>query len=74
MVKTAYVERTRRAHQNDIENVYPFVFIATLYIVAVRPSYFVAKCCFVGFTTTRFIHTIVHLKEVNKNLNLIQIL
>ena len=65
-VKTAYIERTRRAHQNDIENVYAFVFIATLYLVAVKPSYFVAKCCFVGFTTTRLIHTVVHLNGVSE--------
>ena len=62
--KNPRLESTRRAYQNDMEIVYAFIFIATLYMVVVQPSYFVAKCCFMGFTILRFIHTIVYLGQV----------
>jgi len=51
----------RSPHLSDIEHVYPFIIIATLYMVAVQPSYAVATLCFLGFTILRFIHTFVHL-------------
>ena len=59
------VERVRRCHQNDIENIFPFVFLSGLYIVAVSPSLFAAKCVFIGFTASRFVHTLVYLNQVN---------
>merc|ERR1711953_695593 len=58
------VERVRRCHQNDIENIFPFVFLSGIYIVAVAPSLFAAKCVFYGFTASRLVHSFVYLQQV----------
>ena len=58
------VERVRRCHQNDIENIFPFVFLSGIYIVAVAPSLFAAKCVFYGFTVSRLVHSFVYLQQV----------
>ena len=62
------VERVRRTHQNDIENVFPFAFLSGLYILAAQLSLFTAKCVFYGFTTARFAHTFVYLNQVTAKL------
>merc|ERR1712243_224596 len=38
------VERVRRAHQNDIENIVPFAILSGLYLAVANPSLFTAKC------------------------------
>jgi glutathione S-transferase len=58
------VERVRRCHQNDIENIFPFVFLSGIYVAAASPSLFAAKCVFMGFTVSRFVHTFVYLNQV----------
>ena len=58
------VERVRRCHQNDIENIFPFVFLSGIYIVAASPSLFAAKCVFYGFTSSRLVHSFVYLQQV----------
>ena len=58
------VERVRRCHQNDIENIFPFVFLSGIYIVAASPSLFAAKCVFYGFTASRLVHSFVYLQQV----------
>ena len=60
------VERVRRCHQNDIENIFPFVFLSGIYIVAVAPSLFAAKCVFYGFTVSRLVHSFVYLQQVKQ--------
>ncbi|KAL5005497.1 hypothetical protein ScPMuIL_018953 [Solemya velum] len=54
------VERVRRCHQNDIENVVPFVLIGLLYVL-VGPSATVAVYHFRVFAASRIFHTFAYL-------------
>jgi prostaglandin-E synthase 1 len=54
------VERARRAHRNDLENVLPFLAVAPIYALS-GPSDAGAWICFVGFTTARILHSIFYL-------------
>lgn len=56
------VERARRAHRNDLENILPFLAVGPLYVMA-GPTAAGAWICFVGFTTARILHTIFYLRE-----------
>ncbi|XP_055897837.1 microsomal glutathione S-transferase 1-like isoform X1 [Biomphalaria glabrata] len=58
-----YVERIRRCHLNDLENVLPFVLLGLLY-VAIGPSQGIAILHFRIFTISRFLHTFVYLGAV----------
>jgi glutathione S-transferase len=53
------IERLRRAHQNDLENVLPFLAVGFLYALT-GPSYDLAWWLFVPFTAARVAHTIVY--------------
>ncbi|CAG0893253.1 unnamed protein product [Darwinula stevensoni] len=53
------VERVRRAHLNDLENIPIFVFVAGFYVLT-QPSLFVATWVFRIFTISRVIHTFVY--------------
>merc|ERR1712117_891852 len=57
------VERVRRAHQNDIENIIPFLFLGLLYIFT-NPAYATALLAFRVFVGARILHTIVYLNIV----------
>lgn len=57
------VERVRRCHQNDLENVVPFVLLGLLY-VCTGPSLWTALLHFRVFTVARFAHTIIYLLAV----------
>ena len=59
------VERVRRAHQNDIENIPVFWILGLLYILT-DPSESVSKMLFRVFTLCRIIHTVLYLSESNK--------
>lgn len=54
------IERVRRAHQNDLENILPFLAIGFLYALS-GPSYAVAWWLFVAFTAARLVHTAVYI-------------
>merc|ERR1712193_215476 len=54
------VERVRRAHQNDIENIVPFAILGFIYIFT-NPAYSTALFCFRLFAGARILHTIVYL-------------
>ena len=54
------IERVRRAHQNDIENVVPFAILGLLYIFT-NPAYSTALLCFRLFAGARILHTVVYL-------------
>ncbi|CAL1536740.1 unnamed protein product [Lymnaea stagnalis] len=56
----ANVERVRRCHLNDLENVIPFVILGLLY-VATGPDIESATIRFRIFTISRFFHTIFYL-------------
>ena len=53
------VERQRRAHLNDLENIPVFIINAFLFVIS-SPSAFIAINLFRIFTITRILHTIVH--------------
>lgn len=53
------VERVRRAHLNDLENILPF-FIAALFYVLTNPEPFIAINLFRTVAISRIIHTIVY--------------
>merc|ERR1712183_564700 len=57
------VERVRRAHQNDIENIFPFLFLGLLYIFT-NPALATAKLVFRIFVGARILHTVVYLNVV----------
>uniref|UniRef100_A0A3B3DSV0 Microsomal glutathione S-transferase 1 n=3 Tax=Oryzias melastigma TaxID=30732 RepID=A0A3B3DSV0_ORYME len=54
------VERVRRCHQNDLENIIPFVFISLLYTLT-APPLSTALIHFRIFTVSRFCHTISYI-------------
>ena len=59
------VERSRRCHLNDLENIYPFVLVGLLY-VATDPSLAAAKFHFYAFVISRFAHTFVYLSQIRQ--------
>jgi glutathione S-transferase len=60
---SADIERVRRAHQNDIENIVPFAILGFLYIFT-NPAYSTALFCFRLFAGARILHTLVYLLAV----------
>lgn len=54
------VERSRRAHRNDMENIFPFLFLGAVYSMT-EPIVFIAKIHFQVFFLARVIHTIAYL-------------
>jgi len=59
------VERVRAAHQNDMENVFPFFPLGFLYLTT-QPSIAVATNVFRIFTFARILHTIVYLNGIKQ--------
>merc|ERR1712156_1028487 len=57
------VERVRRCHQNDLENVLPFGMISAMYITT-NPDLSCAKFIFRSWTLARYIHTFVYVYQV----------
>jgi uncharacterized MAPEG superfamily protein len=56
------IERARRAHRNDLENVLPFLAVGPLYVLS-GPSAAGAWICFVGFTAARILHTLFYVRS-----------
>merc|ERR1712045_581187 len=54
------VERVRRAHLNDMENILPFLILGFLYMFT-NPAYATALLCYRLFVGARIVHTIVYL-------------
>ncbi|XP_071322792.1 prostaglandin E synthase [Trachinotus anak] len=55
-----YVERCRRAHRNDLENILPFLFLGAIYSLT-GPSLAVARLHFLVFFLSRMLHTLAYL-------------
>lgn len=53
------VERVRRAHRNDLENILPW-FMVTYVWLGTNPSYAVASFLIRAFVVSRIAHTIVY--------------
>jgi len=54
----ADIERVRRAHRNDLENILPFFVVSFLYVLT-RPSYAAAA----GFLAARVLHSIFYIRS-----------
>ncbi|KAF3849302.1 prostaglandin E synthase [Gymnodraco acuticeps] len=55
-----YVERCRRAHINDLENILPFLFLGAIYSM-IGPSLPVARLHFLVFFLARVLHSVAYL-------------
>ncbi|KAG7314659.1 hypothetical protein KOW79_021962 [Hemibagrus wyckioides] len=55
-----YVERCRRAHLNDLENILPFFFLGAIYSMT-GPSLVIAQAHFLIFFLGRLVHTLAYL-------------
>ena len=58
-VPNEYVERSRRIHQNDGENI-PLFLVTGMLLVTVAPPLWVAQLLFYGYAGTRILHTIAY--------------
>lgn len=54
-----YVDRSRRMHRNDLENIPAFLAIGLLFVVT-APSPGLASVLMYGFVAARFIHTLAY--------------
>ncbi|NXP75025.1 PTGES synthase, partial [Ramphastos sulfuratus] len=57
------VERCRRAHRNDMENIFPFLFLGAIYSL-LGPSPAVARIHFLTFCAGRIAHTTAYLLQL----------
>ena len=55
------IERVRRAHRNDLENILPFFVVGFLYVLT-RPSLLVAGIYLVGYLVARTLHSIFYIR------------
>lgn len=54
------VERSRRCHRNDMENIYPFLFLGAIYSL-LDPNFTVAKYHFLVFFMARMFYTAAYI-------------
>ncbi len=54
-----YVDRSRRMHRNDLENIPAFLAVGLLFI-AVEPSLFLAQILMYGFVLARLCHAVAY--------------
>ena len=54
------VERVRRAHRNDLENILPFLAVGFLYALT-GPSLLAARIYFLGFLAARVLHSVFYI-------------
>lgn len=54
-----YVDRSRRMHRNDLENIPAFLAIGLIFVV-ISPPLIAAKILMYGFVATRLIHSVVY--------------
>ena len=57
-----YVDRSRRMHRNDLENI-PAFWAAGLVFTAVGPPVLLAQVLMYGFVAARLVHTIAYATE-----------
>uniref|UniRef100_A0A1L8E4A3 Microsomal glutathione S-transferase 1 n=2 Tax=Nyssomyia neivai TaxID=330878 RepID=A0A1L8E4A3_9DIPT len=53
------VERVRRAHRNDLENIFPFILVAFFYVLT-NPDVWLATNLFRAAAIARIVHTFVY--------------
>ncbi|XP_074871181.1 prostaglandin E synthase [Carettochelys insculpta] len=57
------VERCRRAHRNDMENIFPFLFLGAIYSL-LDPNPLLARVHFLIFCMGRIVHTTAYLLQL----------
>lgn len=57
------VERTRRAHRNDLENILPYFGVGLLYALT-NPSPTAARIYFIGYAVARVLHSVFYLRQL----------
>ena len=57
------IERVRRAHQNDLENILPF-FVVGFFFALTRPPLVAAAIFFVGFALARILHSVFYIRAM----------
>ena len=57
------IERVRRAHQNDLENILPF-FVVGFFFALTRPPLLAAEIFFVGFALARILHSVFYIRAM----------
>lgn len=67
------INRVKRAHINDIENIVPFCIISLMYI-ATQPAVATAVLLFKVFTATRLAHSVIYLFAIPQPCRLIAFL
>jgi uncharacterized MAPEG superfamily protein len=54
-----YVDRSRRIHRNDLENIPAFLAVGVLFVIA-GPSLMLASVLMYGFVAARLLHTVAY--------------
>jgi glutathione S-transferase len=54
-----YVDRSRRMHRNDLENILPFLAVGPIFVAA-SPSPVLASVLMYGFVATRLFHAVAY--------------
>jgi len=57
------IERVRRAHRNDLENILPFFLVGWLYTLT-GPGMFAARVYFIGYLIARSLHTVFYIRAM----------
>lgn len=57
------VERTRRVHRNDLENILPYFGVGLFYALT-NPSITSARICFIGYTVARVLHSAFYIASL----------
>ena len=57
----ADIERVRRAHRNDLENILPFFILGFLFLLT-RPSYRAAAVYLIGYLVVRTLHSVFYIR------------
>jgi uncharacterized MAPEG superfamily protein len=57
------IERVRRAHQNDLENILPFFIVGFFYLMT-QPSLFSARIYGIGYLLARTLHSIFYIRSM----------
>ena len=64
--KNPDVETIQKVHRDNLDSIYMFVLISTIYMVATNPKLLAAKCSFISFTISQFIVAIGYFTKVTK--------
>lgn len=57
------IERVRRAHRNDLENILPYFGVGLLYALS-NPSLAAAEVYFIGYTIARVLHSVFYIRSM----------